>query len=492
MMKKRCLLLVVTLLSWVGFVQADVDPNAILKFKECFDQGPVDENDQYGWSNSGAVPVFNDDGTMTITYTGGYVEVKFFFDGDEIREAGYTGIEVEWYSEKGTCALQVVYVNETDGWIPKTAGPGEKAVLFFDPDYPVQGIFFQSNYGDLAPMNEVITITKATFIKAERPWTTIFPPLIDFEVGQAQPTAVVPGIDGAANPIAYMYDWGWPSGYSGEIKIVTDPTQGQCLEVNSDWGITVFYKINLDPNDEGITFANLEKINFKIKFAEGGFNEDGTPVEEIYKEFYIVVQSEDKGLAGNAPDNVFFGPAVFKTYGGWGDEESYFGKAGGNWMDYSFDMKWFEDGNFNARKANEVCYNPYDEENDVSLPEVCIPYTPDLDAIRGLSKIQLGIGFVSDNTYYIDDIELIFGDVQCTKCCFDGDPTCDPNSVETVEASSVKVFPIPGGLAIEGAEKATIYGIDGTLIATTTGKIALPKGVYIVKADNQVIKAVVK
>jgi len=59
-------------------------------------------------------------------------------------------------------------------------------------------------------------------------------------------------------------------------------------------------------------------------------------------------------------------------------------------------------------------------------------------------------------------------------------------------APSVKVYAIEGGLAIEGAEKAVVYGIDGSVIATATGKIALPKGVYIVKVDGKAIKAIVK
>ncbi|MDR1730166.1 MAG: hypothetical protein LBR52_05845 [Prevotellaceae bacterium] len=70
--------------------------------------------------------------------------------------------------------------------------------------------------------------------------------------------------------------------------------------------------------------------------------------------------------------------------------------------------------------------------------------------------------------------------------------TADVTSVSTVASSSVNVYSIEGGLAVEGAENAVVYGIDGSVVATATGKIALPKGIYLVKANNEVVKAIVK
>jgi len=67
------------------------------------------------------------------------------------------------------------------------------------------------------------------------------------------------------------------------------------------------------------------------------------------------------------------------------------------------------------------------------------------------------------------------------------------SSVQAVaSSSSLKVYSIAGGLVIEGTEKATVYGVDGSVIATATGNIALPKGLYIVKVGNKAVKAVVK
>ena len=70
----------------------------------------------------------------------------------------------------------------------------------------------------------------------------------------------------------------------------------------------------------------------------------------------------------------------------------------------------------------------------------------------------------------------------------------DDSSIYTSLAnSSVKVLSIPGGLKIDGAESAVIFGIDGSLVASTSAsEIALPKGVYIVKAGGEVVKAIVK
>jgi hypothetical protein len=130
----------------------------------------------------------------------------------------------------------------------------------------------------------------------------------------------------------------------------------------------------------------------------------------------------------------------------------------GVWDEYIFDTNFFTDEAMNDAIADS--------------------HVPNMDAFDW-SKFQFGIGIADGNqigTFFLDDIEFVF----------------ESNSVKSVSASSAKIYSIPGGLAIEGVEKAVIYGIDGSVIATATGNIALPKGVYIVKAGSEVVKAIVK
>ena len=61
------------------------------------------------------------------------------------------------------------------------------------------------------------------------------------------------------------------------------------------------------------------------------------------------------------------------------------------------------------------------------------------------------------------------------------------------QQTTFKVYPISGGLAVEGVEKATVYGIAGNFIVTAKGgNIALPQGAYIVKVGNKAVKVIVK
>jgi len=109
--------------------------------------------------------------------------------------------------------------------------------------------------------------------------------------------------------------------------------------------------------------------------------------------------------------------------------------------------------------------------------------TAELDVVsapigEGPSSLQLIFTAASDaNLIQIVDFQISVADM---------------TNVSTVASSSVNVYSVAGGLVIEGAENAIVYGIDGSVIATATGKIALQKGIYIVKAGNEIVKAIVK
>ena len=72
------------------------------------------------------------------------------------------------------------------------------------------------------------------------------------------------------------------------------------------------------------------------------------------------------------------------------------------------------------------------------------------------------------------------------------------DGIESTEAATTSVYAVAGGVQVKVAEttKVEVYSIAGTMIAekviSGTSTIALEKGVYIVKAANEVVKVVVK
>lgn len=65
---------------------------------------------------------------------------------------------------------------------------------------------------------------------------------------------------------------------------------------------------------------------------------------------------------------------------------------------------------------------------------------------------------------------------------------------DNVIDSNVRIQPMPGAVAVSGADVTEVYTVSGTRAAFARGEatIALPAGLYIVKADNQIVKVVVK
>ena len=92
--------------------------------------------------------------------------------------------------------------------------------------------------------------------------------------------------------------------------------------------------------------------------------------------------------------------------------------------------------------------------------------------------------------YFIDPVE---GPIHVVAE-FTGEST----GVETAEISGSSVYAVAGGVQIEAAEATNVevYSIAGTMVAekviSGTTTIALEKGVYIVKAANEVVKVNVK
>jgi hypothetical protein len=99
-----------------------------------------------------------------------------------------------------------------------------------------------------------------------------------------------------------------------------------------------------------------------------------------------------------------------------------------------------------------------------------------------LSRFAFGLGINAANSvYYIDNIK------------FNGIKTDCETAIQSIaSAPSFKVYSSQGGLFIDSEEKAFVYGIDGSLIATANGQVALPKGIYIVRVGSEAVKAIVR
>ena len=463
-MKKRCLLIVASLLfSWAGFAQLSADLLA--------------KGMDITWDETEVVQ--NGDGTWTATYSVDYSGAGWSFDmeEDDVRSEGYVGVELEFLFETSSVGAQIM-VQYGDEWIDcgtpvlvQTAGIGKATVMFDEyclSQYPVACIIIQNGWGggpgEGPGEGDKITITKAELLKYIKVWDV--PKTVTAKNGFENFELEYPAAGAPQSPVvatAYNYAWGWPSGGAPEptVTIATDPIGGtnKCLKVvQTDWSLINFFMVDFNHEDMnlGKTFGEVKEIKFKIYYESGDNAYEG----QLLIALISATQSlaSDASSFGSGEKGKYNAPLCYWSY------DRPIDRGIGSWEEYTFETKWFTD----------------DEMNDA----IGDGLVPQMSTVNPWSKFQFGIGIANAGdygesivgTYYIDDIEFVFDNV----------------SVKSVAASSAKVFSIPGGLVIDGVESAVIYGIDGSVIATATGTVALPKGVYIVKAGSEVVKAIVK
>ena len=68
----------------------------------------------------------------------------------------------------------------------------------------------------------------------------------------------------------------------------------------------------------------------------------------------------------------------------------------------------------------------------------------------------------------------------------------DLSGTDEVADNSVKVSTIGNVIRIYGATETEIYGVSGVLLARNVNEYATTRGIYLIKADNKVIKVVVR
>ena len=78
------------------------------------------------------------------------------------------------------------------------------------------------------------------------------------------------------------------------------------------------------------------------------------------------------------------------------------------------------------------------------------------------------------------------------KANSNGEDSEDLSGTDEVAENSVKVSTIGNVIRIYGATETEIYGVSGVLLARNVNEYATTRGIYLIKADNKVIKVVVR
>ncbi len=416
-----------------------------------------------GWDMSGD--------NMVIGQTE-YNTVVVYFDANRTN-SGQITLNADYIDVEGNL------IQFNDGARPDcqaiTSALAGKATLPFvtDEGYTLDKIYLQAGWNDNSkgelPASDslplILTVTRAELrfvpevpavLNAPKITYSEFPSDYDFVVG---------------TNYYLMPAWGWPDDQGASASVVETTDSGNALKMQpKNYGLAAIHSAIKLP--AGKTVADIEKISFKVFWeaytvpadetagTEATILEEGAGVLDTKLILYLGDGSKLGGGAGFATDkNMSFigmNPDII-------NEEEGVAQVGviGEWFQYEVALEDFFDPTINNLDADAQ----YDNLG--------------AELVATLNQFSFGIGFNANNgVFYIDDVTFV---------------GVGGNSVSEVSAASANVFAVEGGLKIVGNEGATIYGIDGRAVATTSASfIALPKGVYIVKAGNEVVKAIVK
>jgi len=268
---------------------------------------------------------------------------------------------------------------------------------------------------------------------------------------------------GIGKPYYYMHAWGWATPEEGTNDVRIKPTdEGHLLKMSpAEFSLAaIFSNLTLPAN---VIVGDIDSIKLDVYWESFIVHDaDGEPVNEL-EEFDEVTYTEllvyigDTRLLGEGVG--FKNPSAI-SFSGYTDEV-----AGviGEWHSYKVEMTDFFNPAINGAVSGAA--------GDFGMAGVA-------GGTLNLNTITFGIGFNAKNgVYYLNNIEIFLR---------------EGASVKVVSAASANIYSFPGGLGILGGEKAVIYGIDGSIVGTTSTEIKLPKGVYIVKVGGEVAKVIVK
>ncbi|MDR1730339.1 MAG: hypothetical protein LBR52_06725 [Prevotellaceae bacterium] len=413
-------------------------------------------------------------------YAMGYREIQVEVNQPEVQAANQISLTVGYYVGEGMGDYNGNSLNEqnspagassiislpikqsiTRTPVGNTNGYAEETLTSAGISY----IRVENGYGSTmaTPDNPFyLTITSAKLIKDALAGPENVTTKIDFEDFSA-------GYEfGAGKPYFGMHNFGWPN--NSNAMVVEDPAgiNGKSLKLApTEFGMHAMFENLIIP--EGHTVNDIKKIAFDVYWesyatADGAVEEGGEILETP-----ILLYIGKQGIPyGKEPTITFANADAMSFEGRHVGEDSEDLPVGviGEWVTNSVNYIDFEDSDINTGLIDDAA--------NVGV----LGY----EVVSSLNEFTFGIGFNTDNgVFYIDNILFL-------------DENGYVVNVQKVEAAaSANVYAIEGGLAIAGGESATIYGIDGRVVATTAAStIALPKGVYIVKVGSEVVKAIVK
>ena len=285
------------------------------------------------------------------------------------------------------------------------------------------------------------------------------------------------------------------------------------VAVQNKWGAEFIYEKLEQVSD------NVPTINITSALKEGGFP---SPANTITSQAQAQMYNGSENIA------VMANPHLNVTYGlnGWGNNLAVFEFDG---EDYMFANKWFNLPNHNNCSGFYI-FN-YDGNNYVIYPSGMFGGYPSADGFFVMPEelldspknktatedpedwsVQLhkpvAFKYATEDygaagTYRGLNVEPIEGEdgkfriyLYCPGKVMEVwqlDLTGSAGVEDIVaDINEAKIFGGEGRIIVESESVAQVYSVAGQLIAEGNGSIAVPAGVYIVKADNKAAKIVVK
>lgn len=282
--------------------------------------------------------------------------------------------------------------------------------------------------------------------------------------------------------------------------------------------------------------SGSEDIDFGTSIKAGGFPSPANKVQTL-GQAQLYSPDEDGFFSLAALSNNYNNPAEYPgsctaSWWGWGNNIAlYKWVEDGDVRGYEFTGKWFNTPSHSAVSGfcmfsyagkNYICYpagtTPSDgypsgdgffvmEEELVDSPQNMTLNEPNSDWDKQIHKAAAykyaTEGIKSGNNYRGINVEPVAGeDGKFTIYLYDPYFSMQVWTLDLTDYAGIndivadkgaaKIFGGIGVVIVDGAAKAQVYSIDGALVAEGAGSIAVPAGVYVVKAGTTAAKVIVK
>ena len=278
-----------------------------------------------------------------------------------------------------------------------------------------------------------------------------------------------------------------------------------------------------------------ETINFGTSIKDGGFPAPANKVQTL-GQAQLYSPDEDGFFSLAALSNNYNNPAEYPqsctaSWWGWGNNIAlYKWVENADFAGYAFTGKWFNTPSHSAVSGfcmfsyagkNFICYpagttsDGYPsgdgffvmEEEFVDSPKNMTPTEENTDWNEQIHKAvatkYATPGIKTGNNYRGINVEPVEGEdgmftiyhfnpgISMEVWTLDLTTYAGINDI-VADKGDAKIFGGVGVVVVDGAAKAQVYSIDGALVAEGAGTIAVPAGVYVVKAGATAAKVIVK